>query len=107
FENWTATVPNTVTVSGSCQVVKALALGNDKWYTKKFLPFMTNFYKGPIVYTRKLIAGLADNRVNRNPQFQYIDKSITDLFQQQPGKDITKEINGLPMSDADKSASLT
>ncbi|KAI9629017.1 hypothetical protein H4Q26_018368 [Puccinia striiformis f. sp. tritici PST-130] len=112
FENWTATVPNTVHVSGSGQVVKASALGNDKWYTKKFLPFMTNFYKGPIVYTRKLIAGLADNRwlvsiMNRNPQFQYIDKSITDLFQQQPGKDITKEINGLPMSDADKSASLT
>ncbi|KAH9445519.1 hypothetical protein Pst134EB_023361 [Puccinia striiformis f. sp. tritici] len=128
FENWTATVPNTVHVSGSGQVVKASALGNDKWYTKKFLPFMTNFYKGPIVYTRKLIAGLADNRAvgiynggvydlsdyfytyntqNRNPQFQYIDKSITDLFQQQPGKDITKEINGLPMSDADKSASLT
>ncbi|KAH9468950.1 hypothetical protein Pst134EA_009475 [Puccinia striiformis f. sp. tritici] len=128
FENWTATVPNAVHVSGSGQVVKASALGNEKWYTEKFLPFMTNFYKGPIVYTRKLIAGLADNRAvgiynggvydlsdyfytyntqNRNPQFQYIEKSITDLFQQQPGKDITKEINGLPMSDADKSASLT
>ncbi|KAI9630844.1 hypothetical protein KEM48_013614 [Puccinia striiformis f. sp. tritici PST-130] len=58
FENWTATVPNAVHVSGSGQVVKASALGNEKWYTEKFLPFMTNFYKGPIVYTRKLIADI-------------------------------------------------
>ncbi|KNE91949.1 hypothetical protein PSTG_14620 [Puccinia striiformis f. sp. tritici PST-78] len=90
---------------GSGQVVKASALGNDKWYTEKFLPFMTNFHKGPNVYTRNFIAGLADNRAvgiynggvydlsdyfytyntqYRNPQFQCIDKSITDLFQQQP-----------------------
>ncbi|KAH9448442.1 hypothetical protein Pst134EA_027752 [Puccinia striiformis f. sp. tritici] len=92
-------------ITGSGQVVKASALGNDKWYTEKFLPFMTNFHKGPNVYTRNFIAGLADNRAvgiynggvydlsdyfytyntqYRNPQFQCIDKSITDLFQQQP-----------------------
>ncbi|OAV96111.1 hypothetical protein PTTG_02136 [Puccinia triticina 1-1 BBBD Race 1] len=127
FENWTATVPNAVHVSGSAQVVKSSALGNDKWYTEKFLPFMTNFYKGPIVYGHKLISGLANNRSigiydggvydlsdyfytyntqNRNPQFQYIDKSISDLFQQQPGQDITKEVNALPLGDAEKSASL-
>ncbi|KAA1078742.1 hypothetical protein PGTUg99_006148 [Puccinia graminis f. sp. tritici] len=127
FENWTAIVPNAVHVSGSAQVVKSSALANDKWYLEKFLPFMTNFYKGPIVYGHKLISGLANNRSigiydggvydlsdyfytyntqNRNPQFQYIDKSISDLFQQQPGQDITKEINALPLNDTEKSASL-
>jgi len=127
FENWTVTVPTAVHVSGAAQVVKSSALANDKWYTETFLPFMTNFYKGPIVYGHKLISGLANNRSigiydggvydlsdyfytyntqNRNPQFQYIDKSITDLFQQQPGQDVTQAINALPLNATEKSASL-
>ncbi|PLW29013.1 hypothetical protein PCASD_18637 [Puccinia coronata f. sp. avenae] len=128
FENWTATVPNAVHTSGASQVVKSSALANEKWYTERFLPFMTQYYKGPIVYGHKLIAGLANNRSigiydggvydlsdyfytynlqNRNAQFQYIDKSITDLFQQQPGQDVTKAINALPLNDTEKSASLS
>ncbi|PLW14874.1 hypothetical protein PCANC_10796 [Puccinia coronata f. sp. avenae] len=62
FENWTATVPNVVHTSGASQVVKSSALANDKWGTERFLPFMSHYYKGPIVYGHKLIAGLANNR---------------------------------------------
>lgn len=128
FSNWTLTVPNAVHTSGASQVVKSSALANPNWYTQTFLPFMTEFYKGPIVYGHKQIGELANNRSigiykggiydltdyfytydtqNRNPLFQYIDKSITDLFQQQPGQDLTRSIQALPLNSTARSASLT
>ncbi|MBW0492481.1 hypothetical protein O181_032196 [Austropuccinia psidii MF-1] len=128
YSNWTATIPNAVHVSGSNQVVKSSALADENWYPKRFLPFISDFYKGPIVYGHKLISSLAQNRSiaiynggiydltdflytyntqNLNSQYQYIDKAITDLFQQQPGQDLTKSINSLSLNATSKSASLT
>ncbi|KAH9819734.1 chitin synthase-domain-containing protein [Melampsora americana] len=127
YSNWTAAVPNAVHTSGASQVVKSSKLANDRWYPDRFLPFMTPFYKGPIVYSKKTIAGLSENRSiaiydggvydltdylytyglqNQNAQFLYLDKSITDLIQQQPGNDITKEVDKLPLNITEKSATL-
>ncbi|CAH7686592.1 chitin synthase-domain-containing protein [Phakopsora pachyrhizi] len=127
YANWTATVPNAVHVSGSGQVIKTSALANETWYPGRFLPFMNKFYKGPIVYSHKTITELSQNRSvavykngvydltdylytyslqNLNSQFLYIDKEITDLFQQQPGSDLSKSIDSLSLNATSKSASM-
>lgn len=127
YSNWTADIPNAVHTSGSSQVVKSSALAATDWYPNKFLPFMASYYKGPLVYSKKTLTGLSQNRSiavyqngvydltdylytyslsNQNAQFLYLDKTITDLFQQQPGSDITSDFDQLPLNVTVKSENL-
>ncbi|KAI5825421.1 chitin synthase [Schizophyllum commune Tattone D] len=118
-KNFTATVPTAVHTSGSQQSAEDTRLRDDNWYTQRFVPKMKEFYKGPVVYSSKTIYGDANsdddtnNKVwavykdnvydltdymytldtySNDDQYNFLDEDITDVFSQQTGQDITKQL---------------
>ncbi|RDB20078.1 Chitin synthase 8 [Hypsizygus marmoreus] len=115
-KNATITVPGAVHVSGSLQPFSAKLKASD-WYTQTFLKTMRNFRKGPLVWERKDIAAqAADSSIAKiwviwngdvfdltdyfwtqslsqgaaTDTFSFLDPSITDIFKQRSGQDVTK-----------------
>uniref|UniRef100_D8PMU6 chitin synthase n=3 Tax=Schizophyllum commune (strain H4-8 / FGSC 9210) TaxID=578458 RepID=D8PMU6_SCHCM len=118
-KNFTATVPTAVHTSGSQQSAEDTRLRDDNWYTQRFVPKMKEFYKGPLVFSSKTIYGDANsdddtnNKVwavykdnvydltdymytldtySNDDQYNFLDEDITDVFSQQTGQDITKQL---------------
>lgn len=50
-KNFTPIADYAVHYSGTAQVYGSAALSDVNWYPNKFLPFLTDFYKGAFVYT--------------------------------------------------------
>lgn len=129
--NWSAVIPNAVHTSGSLQTATNTALDNARWYPDTFLPYMEQYRKGQLVVTSKDLKKQADDGTktwavyrngvydltdyvhtqtvvgSTNPQYTFIDPSITLLFSQLPGQDITESLDALPLNATAKSASLT
>ncbi|EIW76465.1 glycosyltransferase family 2 protein [Coniophora puteana RWD-64-598 SS2] len=120
-KNFTATVPQAMHNSGSTQSSQGTALDNSDWYSATFLPKMKNYYKGPLVVDKgavwseaqsqdnpriwaiynQMIFDLTDyvNTVQINQgatsMYQFLDKNIVSVFQEQAGQDITKPLNAV------------
>ncbi|KAG5652272.1 hypothetical protein H0H81_005583 [Sphagnurus paluster] len=114
-----ATIIQAMHVSGSLASGASAKLKQDNWYTNNFLPTMNNFRKGPLVIEKKSIAAQAadpdiariwviwDKNVydltdyfytqtlfpNELSTWQFLDTSITDLFKQRAGQDISEPLN--------------
>lgn len=130
--NFTPTIPTAIHTSGKLQAVQASALADPNWYVNTFLPKMNGYAKGPIVYSPSAISdginsdgktwaiyqnGLYDlsdylNTVSLNPgvtDYSFLPKAVTDLWQQQPGQDLTSAVNSIDpsvMNDTLKSATM-
>ncbi|KZS98103.1 glycosyltransferase family 2 protein [Sistotremastrum niveocremeum HHB9708] len=116
-QNFTIIDPTAIHLSGPMQPFQQSKLADPSWYTDTFLPAMKQFHKGPLVWSSKDIHEEADSgdrtwavwdnglydltdyfwSITQNPsskdQFSYLDDSITSLFQQQPGQDISLAVN--------------
>ncbi|OCH89984.1 chitin synthase [Obba rivulosa] len=123
YANFTPTAPQALHVSGALQSVATSQLHQDDWYTAIFQPKIKQFYKGILVWETKDIwdqanpsdgtdqrlwaiwdGGVYDlsdyvNTLQLNQdataQFEFLNSNLTDLWQQQPGQDITKQINSV------------
>ncbi|KAH9965963.1 glycosyltransferase family 2 protein [Russula dissimulans] len=119
YQNFSPTIPTAVHTSGSQQSVQSTKLDAADWYTARFLPTIKQYRKGPLVYDTKAIKSGANdasnprtwaiwdnniydltdyfytisaNQGNTGP-YTFLNSAITDIFQQQPGQDITKPLN--------------
>ncbi|KAG8739227.1 hypothetical protein FRC10_005858 [Ceratobasidium sp. 414] len=122
-------VPTGVHTSGATQPITTSKLAQSDWYTARFLPKMEGYYKGTLVFDWKRIGQAAsdgsrvwavwDNNIydlsdyfstiDQNPgqtKYQFLNSAVTDLFKQQPGQDISKEIRnalaGMSAEDGQK-----
>ncbi|KAI0317932.1 chitin synthase-domain-containing protein [Amylostereum chailletii] len=119
YQNFTDAEPTAVHTSGSQATDTSSKLHDDDWYTARFLTTMKEYKKGPLVYTKKELQSQAndddnpktwavwDSRVydltnyfytisqntGNTAKYTFLDSSITNVFQQQPGDDITKPLN--------------
>lgn len=109
--------PLAVHRSGRAANGQSRALNTDDWYTTRFLPKMKEFKKGPLVWDWERIEGYAQdqdiqkiwavwdkslidltdyvNTINVNSgatQYQFLDQSISDVFRQRVGQDVTKPL---------------
>ena len=103
-------------------------LYNDYWYSKTLVPKMEEFYKGQLVYKRKLIEkqGTEDNTMrfiidkkiydltdyfntldvqDNYANYRWLPEEVQDLVQASPGKDISEEWENIGNGTA-KSESL-
>ncbi|EMD40311.1 glycosyltransferase family 2 protein [Gelatoporia subvermispora B] len=123
YKNFTPEAPQALHISGALQSVTSSALHQDNWYTAVFQPKMQQFHKGALVWEKNDIwaqanpsdgtdqrfwaiwdGGVYDlsdyiNTVTINQgataEFQFLNTNLTALWQQQPGQDLTKEINSV------------
>ncbi|GAA5901944.1 uncharacterized protein JCM6883_000446 [Sporobolomyces salmoneus] len=117
FENFTADVPSAIHTSGSLQSYSGSALHDSNWYFDSFLPKMRNYHKGPIVYERSKIKKEADAAGRQwavvngsvydltdyfhtydlllDSRYQFLDTDLSNLWQAQPGVDLTDPIKEL------------
>ncbi|KAI0940344.1 hypothetical protein AcV5_001478 [Taiwanofungus camphoratus] len=121
YKNFTPANAEAVHWSGANQQNQGTALDSENWYTSVFLPKMRGFYKGALVYTKGDIESQADNQddqrlwaiwdkdvydltdylntvsINQGATntYAFLSTDLTDLFKQQPGQDLTKEIEGV------------
>ncbi|THH06648.1 hypothetical protein EW145_g3945 [Phellinidium pouzarii] len=66
-------------------------LANADWYTQNFLPKINQFFKGTLVFENNdLLSQAQDTNIQR---YQFLDDDIVTVFQEQPGQDITKQLN--------------
>jgi chitin synthase len=116
--NFTPEVPTAFHYSGEQQSVQTSALRQDDWYTARFLPKMKQYYKGPMVYTKgQLQKGADDDKrvwamynkrvydisdyiytidtMNDDRTYRFLPSALTDIFEQQPGTDITQAVDDL------------
>ena len=146
--NFTATVPLAIHNSGAQTRYSNTDLQSASWYNSTFLGTMRQYYKGPLVYSRREVASQAnsDGRcevcskvdplltsrrrywaiwnneifdlsdyfntlkiTNSANQYEFLDTSLTNLFKQQPGQDISDGMNKLmaTYSGTQKSATYT
>nr|ANG56506.1 chitin synthase class V [Ustilago esculenta] len=112
--NNTPAISQAVHISGPLQSDAASKLHNIQWYPDTFLPFVNKLRKGYYVYSKKSVANqgqwrnwaivnskvydISDylNTVNTyqtNPAYSFLDSSITSLFKQQAGGDITADFH--------------
>ncbi len=103
-----------VHTSGQLQPDKTTKLAASDWYPNRFVPFMQKFYKGSYVYSKKTVQQESSWRswviIDKNiydltdyfytietqptsTLFQFLNKDITNLFQSQPGADVTNDFN--------------
>ncbi|GAA6010875.1 hypothetical protein JCM11491_004577 [Sporobolomyces phaffii] len=117
FENFTANVPSAIHTSGSLQSYSGSALHDANWYFDTFLPKMKGYHKGPIVYERSAIKKSADAAGRQwavvngsvydltdyfytydtllDSRYQFLDSDLSNLWQAQPGADLTEPIKEL------------
>ncbi|KZO98083.1 glycosyltransferase family 2 protein [Calocera viscosa TUFC12733] len=118
WANFTPVTTTAVHYTGAQQPATGTKLDDPSWYTDTFLPFLTDFYKGPLVYnpvTDIQAAANNDNKfwaivnngvydlsdyfftIQQNsaasgagvPNYQFLNQDLTDLWKQQPGQDIS------------------
>uniref|UniRef100_A0A093Y1R0 chitin synthase n=1 Tax=Talaromyces marneffei PM1 TaxID=1077442 RepID=A0A093Y1R0_TALMA len=108
-----------VHTSGPLQQVTASALHNITWYADRFLPFMAQYYKGDIVWTRDTITDQANNDarywviinngvydltdyfytsslMNNIDTYNFLPSAVTALIKQNVGSDITDKWQNSP-----------
>ena len=96
------------------------ALNNKEWYTRKFLPKMRDYEKGDLVHKKGDIKSegednnrpwvIIDERVydltdyfytaelqNNRDSYHFLDEKVEELFEDQPGSDVTDEFNKLDL----------
>ncbi|KIJ57290.1 glycosyltransferase family 2 protein [Sphaerobolus stellatus SS14] len=116
LKNSTIFIPQAVHTSGAQQTAQGTKLDSEDWYTERFLPKITQYRKGPVVYEKSTILNEANNgdRIwaiwhkeifdltdyfnsisifQGDNAYNFLDSSITDLFKQQPGQDISTELD--------------
>ncbi|EJU06309.1 hypothetical protein DACRYDRAFT_19523 [Dacryopinax primogenitus] len=122
WANFTPVTSTAVHWTGSSQPAQNTKLDDPNWYSDRFLPFLTDFYKGPLVYdpNQDIQQGATNDGkfwaiVNNNvydlsdyfftiqqnsaasgagvPNYAFLDSDLTDLFKQQPGQDISSGFN--------------
>ncbi|KAL1621729.1 hypothetical protein SLS56_009033 [Neofusicoccum ribis] len=124
FNDTSATTdsPQAVHTSGERnQPDTTTALHEDDWYTKRFLPKMKEYYKGPLVWTKNKIKkqgnnidrqwAIIDEKVydltnyfytqdtyDSDTTYEYLDSKVENLFKSNPGGDITDDWNELDES---------
>ncbi|KKK26269.1 chitin synthase [Aspergillus rambellii] len=95
------------------------ALHNITWYEKIFLPKIKEYYKGELVWTRSTVASQAENsdrkwvivnekiydltdyfytldEMNKLDTYKFLPTSLTDLFTNYPGTDVTDKWQTTP-----------
>ncbi|KAI0268292.1 glycosyltransferase family 2 protein [Gloeopeniophorella convolvens] len=118
-QNFSPVIPTALHNSGVQQRAQGTKLDASDWYTSRFLPTIKQYRKGPLVVSSgaiKSAANDADNpriwavweksiydltdyffTINANTgntgPFTFLNSDLTDIFQQQPGQDITKPFN--------------
>ncbi|KAI0337964.1 glycosyltransferase family 2 protein [Trametopsis cervina] len=114
--NSTVSVSQAVHTSGQLQPAQNTKLDKSDWYTANFLPTMKQFIKGPLVYDKNALWQMANsddtprnvavwnkgiydltdyfNTITLIPgdQYKFLNESVTDLFSQRVGQDITKPL---------------
>ncbi|KAI0089361.1 chitin synthase [Irpex rosettiformis] len=112
----TTPVSQAMHTSGQLQSAQNTKLDETDWYTNRFLKTMKDFYKGPLVYDKSSIWNMAhseDNQrsvalwnknlydltdyfyttgLNLGDQYKFLNETVTDLFSQRVGQDITKPL---------------
>lgn len=104
--------PNAVHTFGSDQPDPDSALNEDHWYKDKFLPKIDEYYKGDLVHSKGSVASDASkksrkwvikgdkvydltdyfytvDKMNNLDSYDFLPKAVTDLFNDNPGGDIT------------------
>ncbi|CRG83936.1 chitin synthase 6 [Talaromyces islandicus] len=94
------------------QANRQSALYNPTWYEKKFQPFIQQYYKGDLVWSKGNISSQADNaarywviiddgvydltnyfytldRLNNDSKYDFLPSAVTALFKENAGSDIT------------------
>ncbi|KAH8926724.1 glycosyltransferase family 2 protein [Atractiella rhizophila] len=127
--NFTPLVTTAIHTSGVQQSVATSALKAEDWYTATLLPKIKDYHKGPYVWSTGAVKKRANdwgrqwaiyengvydlsdyfNTLDLNPgvdEYKFIEDSISTLFQEQPGSDITKSLNNIPLNVTAKSANL-
>ncbi|KAF8324620.1 chitin synthase [Cantharellus anzutake] len=122
--NFTPGVPQAIHYSGAQTLYTGTDLSNSKWYTSTFLPTMRQYYKGPFVYSRREVANQANkdgrywsiwnNEIfdlsdyfntltiqNNAAQYKFLNTSLSSIFKQQPGQDVSDSMNRLMASYSD------
>ena len=118
--NNTPTYPNAVHTSGMNGIAGS-SLTDPYWYWNTFLPRMKEYYHGELVYKTGDVSsqGKNDQRMwamygNKiydltnyyysqgvsKPQFSFLDKSVSDLWQNNPGQDIKPQLDQLILNSA-------
>ncbi|KAF8509357.1 chitin synthase [Hysterangium stoloniferum] len=115
-KNTTVISPLAVHTSGIQQTATGTKLNDPNWYQTTFLPKITQYRKGPLVVETSKVKSEAANgdRVwaiwhkdiydltdyfnsisvfEGNTDFTFLDANITDIFKQQPGQDISKQLD--------------
>lgn len=98
------------------------ALHNITWYANVFLPKITEYYKGDVVWTTQTVQqqanddqrywSIINNKIydltnyfytlkmmNNFPTYSFLPSGVTDLFQNNPGSDITNKWQNSPQFD--------
>ncbi|KAG8219096.1 glycosyltransferase family 2 protein [Butyriboletus roseoflavus] len=120
-KNFTASVPNAIHKSGGTQPTQGTVLDNTNWYTSTFLPKIKEFRKGALVWDSSTVYAQAmDSNIQRiwaiwdngvydltdyvntitinegaTTPYQFLDTGITNVFKQQAGQDISKNLNSV------------
>ncbi|KAA1466721.1 hypothetical protein DENSPDRAFT_831600 [Dentipellis sp. KUC8613] len=116
-QNFTPQIPNALHASGPQQRAQGTKLDASDWYTSRFLPTIKQYHKGPLVFSTKTVKAsakdqdnprawaiwdngiydltdyfytISQNTGNTGP-YTFLNDSLTNLFQQQGGQDITKQ----------------
>ncbi|KAI0033324.1 glycosyltransferase family 2 protein [Vararia minispora EC-137] len=115
YQNFTATISTAVHTSGSQQSNTNSKLHQTDWYTARFQPTIKQFKAGDLVYNTKSLWDGANNADDKrswglidgslydltdylytidqntnNNAYVYLDQTLTNLFQQRSGQDISK-----------------
>lgn len=126
YQSWAASVPTAIHYSGNLQSDSNTALDTEDWLTSTFQPFMKQYHKGPLVYTHKNVSKTADigssddqtavyygiydggvydltnyfytAQYQTQDKYQFLDDTITNLFKNRQGEDLTNAINSLSES---------
>ncbi|KAH9045438.1 glycosyltransferase family 2 protein [Lactarius pseudohatsudake] len=119
YQNFSPVIPTALHTSGAQQSAQGTKLDASDWYTSRFLPTIQQYRKGPLVYDSKAIKSAANDEtdpriwavweksiydltdyfytINANQgnagSYTFLNSDLTDIFQQQPGQDITKPLN--------------
>ncbi|EKM60048.1 glycosyltransferase family 2 protein [Phanerochaete carnosa HHB-10118-sp] len=117
--NFTPEIPTAMHTSGTLQSAQNTKLDASDWYTARFLPTIRTFHKGPLVWDKSAIWNAANDQdsprnviiwdssiydltdyfntisLNLGDQYEFLNESVSDLFEQRVGQDISSDLNGV------------
>lgn len=114
--NNTPEFPLAVHTSGYNTAYSTSSLRNENWYWDKFLPKMNNYYHGDLVWSTKFVKSDGSNNQHMwamygdriydltnyfatidlnagNDLYQFMDKKVTDVWKNNPGQNIKKQLD--------------